>query len=473
MANKPGAPLKSALTKKNLIGYAMGDLGGCMTFAILGSFLTPYYTEVAGLTTEAVAAMYIVLKIWDAINDPMMGALMDKVFAKTHSAKGKFRPWMLRATPLLLIASVLMYTAPTYASGAAKVLAAFVTYLLYEASYTMFNIPYGSLLSAMSDNDAERANLSSARGFGSMIGNLIPMFIFPIIISATTANPQMGYTVGVTVCALIGFVACLLSCKWTCERNTKPVTEDAKDASDIKFSDILVVIKKNRAFDALCLQGLFFCISQYMSSTLGVYMYRDVLGALPMMSMMTLISMAGSFVSLSVAPKVVKHFGLERTVRGGQLIGIAITVINFICMLTKTNVFIYMILSALAACFTSLTVLMQWGMVGEAIDYNEYLTGKRTEGSIYGTFNLMRRVGQAVGSSVAVALLGVIGYVPNAATQTAGALLGIKVLVVLMPAVFTFLCWCSLRFVWNITPEIRAKMSAAKTEQAPEQAPES
>ena len=153
---------RSSLTRKNLIGYAMGDLGGCMTFAVMGSFLTPYYTEVAGLTTGAVASMYLILKIWDAVNDPMMGALMDKVFARTHSSKGKFRPWMVRATPLLLITAILMYTAPTYVNGAAKVLVALVTYLLYEASYTMFNIPYGSLLSAMAGNDAERANLSSA-----------------------------------------------------------------------------------------------------------------------------------------------------------------------------------------------------------------------------------------------------------------------------------------------------------------------
>lgn len=302
----------SSLNKKNLIGYAMGDLGGCMTFAVMGSFLTPYYTEVAGLSTGAVASMYLILKIWDAINDPLMGALMDKIFARTHSSKGKFRPWMVRATPLLLITSILMYTAPTYANGAAKVLVALVTYLLYEASYTMFNIPYGSLLSAMAGNDAERANLSSARGFGSMIGNLIPMFMFPIIIDNMTANPQLGYTTGVTVCAVIGFIACFLSCKWTCERNLRPVEEDIKDSSDIKFTDILVVFRKNRAFVALCLQGLFYCIMQYMGTTLGIYMYRDVLGALSMMSIMTLVSMGLSFIFLALVPKVVAKAGLEK-----------------------------------------------------------------------------------------------------------------------------------------------------------------
>lgn len=264
--------------RKNLVGYALGDLGGCMTFAILGSFLTPYYTEVAGLSYNAVMGMYLILKIWDAINDPLMGALMDKVFARSKNAKGKFRPWMFRATPLLAICAVLMWTAPTYVNGAAKLVVAFVTYLLYEACYTMFNIPYGSLLSAMADNDRERASFSSARGFGSMIGNMLPLMVFPLIIKATESNPQLGYTVGIVACAVIGFICCLLSCKWTTERHVGTVTEDVKDSSNIKVTDILVVIRKNRAFDALCLQGFFYCAAQYLGSTLGIYMYRDVLG---------------------------------------------------------------------------------------------------------------------------------------------------------------------------------------------------
>ena len=110
----------------------------------------------------------------------------------------------------------------------------------------------------------------------------------------------------------------------------------------------------------------------------------------------------------------------------------------------------------------SVTVFMQWGMVGEAIDYNEMVTGKRTEGSIYGTFNLMRRIGQAVGSSVAVALLGVVGYIPNAASQTAAVQVWIKALVCLSAAILLVLMFLNLKFVWNITPEIRAKIAQSK-----------
>ena len=101
-------------------------------------------------------------------------------------------------------------------------------------------------------------------------------------------------------------------------------------------------------------------------------------------------------------------------------------------------------------------------MVGEAIDYNEYITGKRTEGSIYGTFNLARRIGQTVGQGAALYALGWIGYKGTAEVQTAGTIFGMKVICVLVPAVFILGSWAAFKFVWNITPEIREKIKTAK-----------
>ena len=109
------------------------------------------------------------------------------------------------------------------------------------------------------------------------------------------------------------------------------------------------------------------------------------------------------------------------------------------------------------------SVQMQWGLVGEAIDYNEYITGKRTEGSIYGTFNLSRRIGQTIGQGFALYALGWIGYVGTAETQTAGTIFGLKVICVLVPALFILGSWAAFKYVWNITPEVQAKIAAWKT----------
>ena len=106
--------------------------------------------------------------------------------------------------------------------------------------------------------------------------------------------------------------------------------------------------------------------------------------------------------------------------------------------------------------------MKQGGIGGEAIDYNEYLTGKRTEGSIYGSFDLARRIGNTVGSSLAVLMLGWVGYDTAAAVQSVAAITGIKALCVLMPGIFVIGSWLAFTFVWNITPEIREKMAQSK-----------
>ena len=106
------------------------------------------------------------------------------------------------------------------------------------------------------------------------------------------------------------------------------------------------------------------------------------------------------------------------------------------------------------------SIQMQWGMIGEAIDYNEYVTGKRTEGSIYGTFNLSRRIGQTIGQGFALYALGWIGYEGTAAAQTAETIFGMKVLCVLVPAIFILGSWAAFKFIWNISSETRDKMKA-------------
>lgn len=455
--------IKKPASFKNYMGYALGDLGGCMTFAILGSFLTPYYLEVAGMKAAEVALMFIIIKIWDAINDPLMGVILDKAFVKTRSKHGKFRPWMMRAAPLLLISSILMFTAPTYTVGALKTLVTYVTYLLYEASYTMFNIPYGSLLAAMAGNDGERSKFSSARGFGAAVGNLLPLVFFPLILNYFANNQAKGYAIGVTICAVTGFIACMLSVMWTSERNngSEVKDEEALDAevNDIKFTEILQVFRKNRAFVAMCIMGVAYCIQQYTISTLQIYMYRDVLSTLTLMSIAVMLNMGFGFVMMAIAPSFSVRYGLEKTVRVTQLVSVALFVLTF---LVPSSPYVFLIVSSLAAGVGGTTVFMQWGMMGEVIDYNEVVTSKRTEGSIYGTFNLMRRIGQAIGSSAAVALLPLTGFIPNAASQTAAALTGIKGLITLVPAICLLVCWLSIKFIWNITAEDKKKIALLK-----------
>ena len=451
----------SGLSVKHKIGYACGDLGGCMTFALMGSIVTRYYTNVLQVNTIVLATMLLVWNVWDAVNDPLMGALMDKVFAKHHGQGGKFRPWLLRSAPCVAITFIIFFTVPTYFKGVTMLVVLFFCKILYEGFYTMFNIPMGSMLSAMADTDGERAALSSARGFGSMIGNIIPMIIMPQLL-AKFGDTSKAFGIGATLCAIVGFVFCMLHYAWTEERHVSVAPSESNDS--VKLTDILNVFRVNRPFLALCIHGICICTMQYVSSTLGTYMYGDVLGNIGMMSMASAVGMPLGILALIITPKIADKVGLERMIRICLLTASAIYFVLFgALMVASVPAIAYMLISSIAMGLASVSIYMQWGLVGEAIDYNEMITGKRTEGSIYGTFNLTRRIGQTVGNSAAVLALGWIGYQAGAATQTVGTLTGIKALVVLIPAIFILGSWIAFRFVWNITPDVRAKMAAFKS----------
>ncbi len=451
---------KGGLTTKHWIGYMFGDFGGCMTFALMASIFSMYCTNVLGVNATVMGVLTIIWTIWDAVNDPMMGALMDKAFARNKNKKGKFRPWLLRATPLLAITAIGLWTVPTLLDGIPLLIALFSFKILYEASYTMFNIPMGSLLSAMSKNDAERASLSSARGVGSMFGNMIPGMIGPVIIGLFGDTKSTGYIITGVTCAIFGFVICLLHYLFTEERTV--VNEETK-ADDIKLTDILEVVKKNRAFIALCIHGVCICTMQYLAENISMYMYSAVYNDVTYKTIASALSapfMAGSMIAV---PFMCKKLGLEKVIRYALLIGGAICGGLFVLHLFfDVNPLVHGVILGIGSGMAMVSIQMQWGLVGEAIDYNEYLTGKRTEGSIYGTFNLARRIGQTVGLGFSFFALDWIGYNPKLEVQGNGTIFGFKILCVLIPALFILGSWAAFKFVWNITPEIREKMAALK-----------
>jgi GPH family glycoside/pentoside/hexuronide:cation symporter len=452
---------KNSLTLKHKIGYGLGDAGGVMTFALMSSTFSMYCTDALGISPATIAILLLIWNVWDFINDPLMGAYIDKAFARNSNPKGKFRPWILKATPLLCISFILLWSVPNFFVGVARICFLFTLKILYEGAYTMFNIPMGSLLSSMADNDEERAALSSARGIGSAGATLISLFIMPLFLKKYGETNATGYALGATVCALIGLAMCLGHYFMTFERNN---TESRpEEADNIKVTDILEVLKVNRPFVALCVHGLFICMMQYVGNTLNNYMYSDVLGDISISGYGTLLSAPAMIIIFITGPMIAKKIGLEKFIRYGLLISCILYVLLFAAlMVIDVNPWVYAICSNTAMGFAFISIYMQWGLVGEAIDYNEMITGKRTEGSIYGAFNLSRRVGQTIGNSAAMLLLGLVGYNGALAVQSPSTINGIKALCVLLPGILVLGSWASFKFLWNMDDEMRASVDAFK-----------
>ena len=440
------------LSFKNKLGYSFGDAGGCMTFALMASIFLLYCTDALQISSTTVGILFIIWNVWDFINDPLMGALMDKSFAKNKNPKGKFRPWLLRSAPLVCITFIVMWTVPQFFTGIGLLCCLFVLKILYETSYTMFNIPMGSLLSAMSNNDEERAALSSARGIGSGIGNMLPMVIVPALVKLYGDNNVTGYAIGATICAVIGFIMCLLHYYLTEERNEQSL--EVKEVEPIKVRDILKVFKVNKPFVALCVHGVFICLMQYVSSTLNAYMYSSVLGDIGLELYGTIVTAPFMVIVFVFGSKLAKKFELLKFIRYTLILGSVLYISLFVLQVCiDLNPWVYMIWSGVAMGVSSVSIYLQWGLVGDAIDYNERLTGKRTEGSIYGTFNLSRRIGQTIATSGAMFLLEAFKYDGTLEVQSDLTIFGIKILCVLLPGIFVLGSWIAFKFIWKIKKE--------------------
>ncbi len=452
---------KGSLRLIDKIGYGLGDAGGVMTFALMSSTFSMYCTDALGLSPGTIGVLLLIWNVWDFINDPLMGAYIDRAYARSTDPRGKFRPWILRSAPLLCVSFIALWSVPSLFQGLARLCFLFGLKILYEGAYTMFNIPMGSLLSAMADNDRDRASLSSARGIGSAGATLISLFIMPLFLKKYGETDAKGYAIGASLCAVIGFLMCLGHYFLTEERFNGG--DRPEDADSIRASDILQVFRVNLPFVALCVHGLFICMMQYVGNTLSNYMYADVLGDISVASYGTLLSTPAMLLIFFTGPMIARKIGLEKLIRYGLLISCVMYVLLFgALMLFDVSPWVYAVCSNTAMGFAFISIYMQWGLVGEAIDYNEMITGKRTEGSIYGTFNLSRRVGQTIGNSAAMLLLGMVGYDGSLPAQSAATVSGIKVLCVLLPGILVLGSWAAFRFLWNMDDETRARVDAFK-----------
>ena len=468
------AKVKAPVTKLNAwhhISYGAGDAGGVVTMVMIG-YLARFAQNVLFIDPLVYAAILLVWNIWDAVNDPLVGTFMDVMFAKSKNKANKFRPWILRSIPILVIGMSCLFALPTLFDGMLCMVVLFITKIVYELGYTIMNIGMGSLLGVMATNDAERASLASARGFGSTVGGIIGMMVIPVVLQILGETPAGYAATGIAAavtCGILVFIHYIGTVERNVEAQMAVKSDEDKEKEKVKITDILQVFKVNRPYLALCVHSICICFVQGIAQGASSYMYADVLGAIGLSSLATVVGMPVMFGGLILAPILAKKYDRVYIIRVMILVGCIMLGGLFVyAMMVETMIpMLYIVWSGIGTGLVTLSVQLQWGLVGESIDYNEYLTGKRSEGAIYGTFSLTRRIGQTLSASLAVLMISWFGYIQGAGTaQPASAIFGIKAMCILFPAVIAMGSWAAFRFIWDINAEKRAKVAEWKAERA-------
>ena len=465
------------LTLKHIIGYGAGDCGGCFGLYMVAMNMSRFLQVNLEVNAGILATMLLIWNIWDTVNDPLMGTIMDICFAKAKPGSDKFRPWILASIPVMMIGIVSFYAVPPMLGGGfAMIAAAFVLKIVFEAGYTMMNIGMGSLLGNMAKNDNERATLASARGFGSTACQLIGGFTIPFLLGKWGVGND-GYLKTSIVLAIMCGATVFLHWAWTEERNKGVAsnvekTEEEKAAEKFKITDILNIVTKNRAFLALVLHSICICAVQSLGQGAAQYMYIDIMKDVTMQGYASTIGSILIIVILTVAPILTKKFDLVAIIRVCLLAGAVGMggLLAYTILVPDFNNWVFVIWNSLATACITMSVQMQWGLVAESIDYNEYLTGKRNEGTIYGFFSLSRRLGSTISSSLSVIMIAAIGF--DAAISKAGGdqsattEFWIKLMVVGFPMIAALGSFSCFTFIWNINKDVRAKMAEWKASKA-------
>ncbi|MBR2937092.1 MAG: MFS transporter [Oscillospiraceae bacterium] len=448
-----------------------------MSFALKGT-MALFWTQVMGMSAWY-SIMLLIVQIWDAINDPLIGSMVD---ADKHAYKrNKFLQYIFIGSIGLIIGGACCFLPFPNAPVWAKFIIFIAGYVVWDAFYTIANVPYGSLLSLISKEPADRASLSAWRSIGSILGNMLPMVLLPFLIynEDKSLNGTMVF-VTAFIMGILGFICFQFMIKNTTIR----VEHEVKCNEDQpKFNVIKAMgnfIKNRPAVGAtLAAMGMFIGMqgaTTAVNVTFQIYFENPKISGL--VSMFAMIPVA---VFTPLARKMVVKYGKKELSVIGAVCYIIGALVLFAAPLgivpvskgnTGVDLLIYIVGQLICSLGMGIYSTVSWAMMGDAIDYNEWKTGNREEGTVYSLHSFFRKLAQGVGPAVAVAIMATMGYVNNAAPDANGVFTSIDVnllswetalkirsLIAVLFLVAGLFVFVGLGIVYNLDKKTLAKMN--------------
>ena len=451
MAKKPreldanGKPKFGFIDK---LAYAAGDFGCNMSFALKGTVQT-FWLVYMFMETGLLSALLLIVQIWDAINDPLIGSMIDA--DKRKYKMGKYKSYIFIGACGLLVAGALVFLPLPEAMRMSqetvnvviKSIVFIVAYIIWDACYTIANVPYGSMLSLVTTDVGERAQLSTWRSIGSMLGNIVPTIVLPMLIwekvfdenGEAVLNPLTGKQVenllgdrvfwAALIMGVLGFIAFLFMVKKITIRvdeNTVKTSEGTEKFNVIKaFGNFM----KNRPAVGATLAAMGMFLGMQSATTANTIMFATHFGMASLSGIVQMVGFLPMFIFMPFITKIVKKFGKKEASVVGTIVSVVGGLIMMIFpMISNTSVQLVVYMAGLVIFGIGMGVYtcVSWAMMGDAIDYNEWKFGTREEGTVYSLHSFFRKLAQGVGPSVVLLIMGVLGYESKLGTigQSAG-----------------------------------------------------
>ncbi len=425
------------------IAYAAGDFGCNMSFALKGTVQT-FWLVYMMMETGLLSVLLLLVQIWDAVNDPLIGSFIDN--DKRKYKMGKFKTYIFIGACGLLVAGAAVFLPFPNAGVVIKAILFVLGYIVWDACYTIANVPYGSMLSLITEDSGERAQLSTWRSIGSMFGNIVPMVILPMIIWQKVTydgtgdyhtNPLTGeaYKIGdpvldpltgeqfetllgervfwaALIMGVLGFIAFMFMIK----KITVRVDENSVKTNDSQKFNIIKSFgnfMKNRPAVGATVAAMGMFLGMQSATTANTIMFATYFNKASMSGIVQLIGFLPMVLFLPFIKKLVNKFGKKEASVAGTLLSVVGGIIMMIFpMVENRDTALIVYLAGLVAFGIGMGVYtcVSWAMMADAIDYNEWKFGTREEGTVYSLHSFFRKLAQGIGPSIVLAIMGVLGY---------------------------------------------------------------
>ncbi len=429
---------------RDKIAYAAGDFGCNMSFALKGTVQT-FWLVFMMMETGLLSALLLLVQIWDAVNDPLIGSLIDN--DKRKYKMGKFKTYIFIGACGLLLAGAAVFLPFPNASVVVKAVLFVLGYIIWDACYTVANVPYGSMLSLITEDSGERAQLSTWRSIGSMFGNIVPMVILPMLIWQKVTydgtgdyhtNPVTGeaYKIGdavldpltgkqfetllgervfwaALIMGILGFIAFMFMIKNITVRVDENSVKTNEGGEKINIIKSFGKFMKNRPAVGATVAAMGMFLGMQSATTANTIMFATYFNQASMSGIVQMIGFLPMVLFLPFIKKLVNKFGKKEA----SVAGTIVSVIGGLIMLIfptianrSTALIVYLVGLILFGIGMGVYTCVSWAMMGDAIDYNEWKFGTREEGTVYSLHSFFRKLAQGVGPSIVLLIMGVLGY---------------------------------------------------------------
>ena len=430
---------------RDKIGYGLGDFGCNMSFAFINNYLMVFYVTCMGIKAKHFAVIILLAKIFDAINDPIIGGICD---ASKPGKDGKFKPWIKWASLPLLVSSILMFIYAPNAPYALKIAMCLGLYCVWSVAYTSVNVPYGSMQSVITTQSDERSSLSTWRSVGAMFAQIPVMILLPkLVYDPNTSNPRGNvfiYIVGVM--GLIGFVSFILLRKLTTERVEPTVNNEQK----FNYFKTLASFFKNKPMMGVTISSVAYLALMMTVTNSMQYVFMCYFKNTKIIPIATIIAGLPIGLGIVITKPLLKKFTKKQLCTYPFAISaVAAGIATFVKF---DNPYVWIAFIGVSMFGTCFYLTLMWALVADCIDYQEEKTGRREEGSIYATYSLFRKIAQGVGASIIALSLDLTGYSEklDALSQAEGVPEKIYTMTGALPLIGALICLFSMHFLYNI-----------------------